>query len=283
MSRGSKSVHKYEYHAVSDDLLKRVKLLTAGGAAGCCAKSICAPLERCKLLSQTGMGRGLWQLLKICHTQEGVFGFWRGNGANCLRVFPNKAILLGCNDIYKTLVCKYFNIEDIPGKRLPGAWGFCTGAFAGMTAVLCTYPIDIVRTQKAGMINAEQHSIRQTAKNVRAQFGMRGLYRGCGTTLLGSIPYEGTKLGVYPVIKGMMPLDEDGRLGTRYKAMAGAISGVICSVPTYPGDTTRRNLQVMAPPRVWQDGSRSGLFWCSDLPLRYDTKSYSTLGQRQIC
>lgn len=31
---------------------------------------------------------------------DGILGFWAGNGANVIRIIPNKAVLFMCNDIF---------------------------------------------------------------------------------------------------------------------------------------------------------------------------------------
>ena len=73
------------------------KNLVAGGIAGIVSRTLVSPLERLKILFQVQYITGhdvkakyvtpvqaLRQILK----EEGVKGFFRGNGANCIRVFP---------------------------------------------------------------------------------------------------------------------------------------------------------------------------------------------------
>ena len=79
------------------------------------------------------------QVVKV----EGFWGLWRGNLANVIRVVPNKGILLMCSDMYKATVA----------AALPGYGGATissiAGGLAGLTAVLLTYPLELVRTRMA--------------------------------------------------------------------------------------------------------------------------------------
>lgn len=101
----------------------------------------------------------------------------------------------------------------------PG-WDLVAGSAAGATAVIFTYPLDLIRTRlawstepsKAKNINQpaqagaaplqikpqtgahaglEQPSIRSVMLHTVRQEGLQGLYRGCMPTLLGILPYAG--------------------------------------------------------------------------------------------
>ena len=66
------------------------------------AKTATAPLERIKMLSQTGEGgRGPVAIARTILRTEGVAGMFAGNGANLLRVFPAKGVVYTANDVYK--------------------------------------------------------------------------------------------------------------------------------------------------------------------------------------
>lgn len=85
--------------------------------AGCASRTAVAPLERLKILFQVqdylnhgkaavGSGKptgattavsvpkynGVWSSLRRIGAEEGFRGYFRGNGANCARVFPYTAI-----------------------------------------------------------------------------------------------------------------------------------------------------------------------------------------------
>ena len=102
------------------------------------AKTFTAPLERVKMMSQTGEGgHGVINIYRNVVRTEGVRGLWAGNGANLLRIFPSKGIVFSSNDVYKTALCKLCNIEvkrEGENVKAPGNISFCAGGMAGMTA-----------------------------------------------------------------------------------------------------------------------------------------------------
>ena len=76
--------------------------ILSGGFAGMVSKTCTAPLERVQILSQTGATHdGILQTLHKLNADGGAKSLWRGNVANCVRVFPHKSILFSCNDFLK--------------------------------------------------------------------------------------------------------------------------------------------------------------------------------------
>ncbi|KAG6772081.1 hypothetical protein POTOM_023477 [Populus tomentosa] len=124
------------------------KELVAGGVAGGFAKTVVAPLERVKILFQTRRDEfksvGLFgSFKKISHT-EGIMGFYRGNGASVARIVPYAALHYMTYEQYRRWII--LNFPDI--GRGP-VLDLVAGSFAGGTAVLLTYPLDLVRTKLA--------------------------------------------------------------------------------------------------------------------------------------
>lgn len=67
------------------------RLMVCGGLAGCIAKTVTNPLERIKMLSQTGehglKSISVVSLYRNIIKNEGVIGLWAGNGVNLLRTY----------------------------------------------------------------------------------------------------------------------------------------------------------------------------------------------------
>ena len=176
---------------------KGALLVAAGGISGAIAKSATAPLERAKLMSQAGARGDFVSLMLQVVKVEGWQGLWRGNMANVIRVIPNKGILLMCSDMYKAGV-----MASLPAAA-SATISSIAGGLAGITAVLLTYPLELVRTRMAFRICdmsagcAPYSTIRSTLLDVLAGGGPLGLYAGVGMTLIGVLPFEGIKFGVY--------------------------------------------------------------------------------------
>lgn len=134
--------------------------------------------------------------------------------------------------------------------------GFMTGSLAGMTATLVTYPMDLVRTQRAGTYGVEKLGMSGMMQENYKTGGIRGLYRGLGLTLLTALPYEGLKFGLYPLFKKSLPAellgiktrDEKGNMKTIFMVLCGGTAGCLAGTITYSNDTVRRIMQIAGRP-----------------------------------
>ncbi|KAL4433457.1 hypothetical protein ABPG77_010310 [Micractinium sp. CCAP 211/92] len=127
-----------------------VKELLAGGVAGATAKSAIAPLERCKILFQTGKLRNasLGHTLSHIYRSEGLPGLFRGNGASVLRIVPYAAVHYWAYEHYRRQLVAAGAL-GAQEHSVPPVLDMLAGAAAGGSAVLVTYPLDLVRTRLA--------------------------------------------------------------------------------------------------------------------------------------
>ncbi|KXJ92249.1 mitochondrial carrier domain-containing protein [Microdochium bolleyi] len=200
----------------------------AGGLAGCAAKTTVAPLDRVKILFQTGNPQfakytsswvGVGRALGDIYARDGVFGLFRGHSATLLKIYPYAAIKFVAYEQYRTFI--------IRGKEHE-TWlrRFTAGALAGVTSVFFTYPLEVIRVRLAFETKTRSSSLVDicrkiynespmikpaaanplaavanakgvaeaaavTARVVTPQTGLINFYRGFSTTILGMIPYAG--------------------------------------------------------------------------------------------
>eukprot|EP00884_Botryococcus_braunii_P013784 jgi/Botrbrau1/22406/Bobra.0091s0011.1 len=232
-----------------------VRELLAGGVAGGIAKSCVAPLERVKILFQTGQMRDftIQQTLVRVFQTEGVRGLWKGNGASVLRIVPYAAIHFGAYEHYRVLVG---DALGSPRGNVPPVIDLMAGSAAGATAVILTYPLDLVRTRLAFHMESVRGGPRQTIRGVMLatvrKEGLPGLYRGVGPTIAGVLPYAGLKFYVYQSMKrayNRVAVSKGGeephhRLPVVAMLTFGACSGLVAQTCTYPLDVVRRQMQV---------------------------------------
>lgn len=215
--------------------------MICGGVAGMIAKTVTNPLDRIKMLSQTGeynvasgaavnatntasrsTGGGfiatmqnISQIYRSIIRNEGILGLWAGNGVNLLRVFPNKAIIFSTNDMYtRYLHQMYFGSSVHSQETLPPVYSFLAGGLAGMTATAVTYPLDLARGRIAGKVGlvASKSAGEATATNAASSAATapvnKKVYNGMIQTILVTIKDEGF-LGLYkgitPTLLGAMP------------------------------------------------------------------------------
>ena len=221
-------------------LQQRLSLIAAGGFGGCVAKTATSPLERIRVLAQTGNSRGISSTAISILESEGWRGFWRGNGTNCMRIFPANGILFATNDFYKDLLRHSFKIEGQPD---PTSLSFFSGSFAGMTASVTTYPLDFARTRLAG-VTGRDIGLMGILREAIQDGGYRSLYRGCGPTIIGAMPYEGIKFGVYGFLSNYYGENNSRNRSVMFSMCSGALAGMTAGLVVYPNDTVRKIMQI---------------------------------------
>lgn len=245
--------------ASSESILDHIPLfakeLLAGGLAGGFAKTVVAPLERLKILFQTRRAEfhstGLSGSVSRIAKTEGLLGFYRGNGASVARIIPYAGLHYMSYEEYRRLIVQAFpNVWKGPTLDL------MAGSLSGGTAVLFTYPLDLIRTKLAyqvvsptklnvsGMVNNEQvyRGIRDCLSKTYKEGGIRGLYRGVAPTLFGIFPYAGLKFYFYEEMKRHVP--EDYKKSIMAKLTCGSVAGLLGQTFTYPLEVVRRQMQV---------------------------------------
>lgn len=243
------------FHGVMESMPVFVKQLVAGGVAGGFAKTVVAPLERVKILFQTRRAEfqsvGLWGSFRKIVNTEGVLGFYKGNGASVARIVPYAALHYMAYEQYRRWI-----VLTMPDIGRGPVLDLVAGSIAGGTAVLVTYPLDLVRTKLAYQV------VGSSGSNIRGQFsappiyngisdcvrkiyrecGTRGLYRGVAPSLYGIFPYAGLKFYFYEEMKSNVP--EEHKKDIMVNLVCGSVAGLLGQTITYPLDVVRRQMQV---------------------------------------
>jgi len=227
----------------------------SGGFAGAISRTVVSPFERAKILFQVqgtgtanynGMFPTIWKMWK----EEGFKGLFRGNGLNCLRIFPYSAVQFYVYQKIKLNLLKPNETELNNYQRL------LAGGICGTASVLATYPLDLVRTRlsiQTANLAKLQKSKAIESKNLKPpgftkviidiyknEGGFWSLYRGIWPTTLGVAPYVAINFAVYEQLKELVP-----NSSAITKLLLGAIAGGIAQTLTYPFDLLRRRFQVL--------------------------------------
>ncbi|KAL2162445.1 hypothetical protein VTH06DRAFT_7358 [Thermothelomyces fergusii] len=232
-----------------------VAAFCAGGVAGAVSRTVVSPLERLKILFQVqSAGRDAYKLsvsqgLAKMWREEGWRGFMRGNGTNCIRIVPYSAVQFGSYNFYK----RHF-FERYPGDSLTPISRLTCGGIAGITSVVFTYPLDIVRTrlsiQSASFAELGERPKKlpgmwkTMASMYKTEGGIVALYRGIIPTVAGVAPYVGLNFMTYEFVRQYLTLEGDQNPSAARKLVAGAISGAVAQTCTYPFDVLRRRFQI---------------------------------------
>ncbi|CAH8275306.1 unnamed protein product [Arabidopsis lyrata] len=244
-----------EKNGIIDSMPLFAKELIAGGVTGGIAKTAVAPLERIKILFQTRRDEfkriGLVGSINKIGKTEGLMGFYRGNGASVARIVPYAALHYMAYEEYRRWI-----IFGFPDTTRGPLLDLVAGSFAGGTAVLFTYPLDLVRTKLAyqvvGSAKAQVKSfpmeqivyrgITDCFSRTYRESGFRGLYRGVAPSLYGIFPYAGLKFYFYEEMKRHVPPEHKKDISL--KLICGSVAGLLGQTLTYPLDVVRRQMQV---------------------------------------
>ena len=255
----------------------------AGGVAGCVAKTVVAPLDRVKILFQAsnpdfqkyaGTWSGAFRAVSLIYREHGVRGLLQGHSATLLRIFPYAAINFMTYDQAEAL------LMPTPETQT-NARRFAAGAISGVTSVLFTYPLELVRvrmayaTRAAGAAHrpsflsimrliysegpgasASTSAPASSTSTVFSRFPILKFYRGFTVSVAGMIPYAGTSFLAWGFLRAtFLPPPPSSSFAIshpkrRQKATPladlsiGAVAGALAQTVSYPFEVVRRRMQV---------------------------------------
>lgn len=241
----------------------QLKHIISGGVAGAVSRTCVSPLERVKILLQiqvrnpkfSGVGATLIKIGK----EEGLRGYFKGNGTNVLRIIPYSAVQFAAYEEFKKLLKISEDLQtQTPVRRL------VAGGLAGTTSVIATYPLDLVRTRLAAQGNGADRRYRSISHAFQTILKDEGglfsgcLYKGLPPTIMGIAPYIGLNFAVYETLKDFVlghfivrareaelkRMDKDKELPVIVRLFCGGLAGGISQTVTYPLDVVRRRMQM---------------------------------------
>lgn len=221
-----------------------------------------APLERLKILFQvqdfvgssaTAGGpkyQGIAPSLRRIYAEEGARGFFKGNGANCVRVFPYVAIQFAVFERVKPVLLELQNANaSAPSEQLATGLKVLGGAVAGVASVIVTYPLDAARarlTVQGGLSSTQYAGIWDAIRGIFHAEGLRGVYRGVLPTIWGIAPYVGLNFAVFETLRTRAPKDAKGNPDPMFLLACGGVAGACGQTAAYPMDVLRRRFQLSA-------------------------------------
>eukprot|EP01117_Protostelium_nocturnum_P009815 TRINITY_DN3503_c0_g1_i2.p1 TRINITY_DN3503_c0_g1~~TRINITY_DN3503_c0_g1_i2.p1 ORF type:complete len:391 (-),score=86.55 TRINITY_DN3503_c0_g1_i2:470-1642(-) len=186
------------------------KYLLAGGIAGMISRSATAPLDRLKIILQTSnTNQGIVKSFTNIYHQEGVKGYWRGNLANVIKIFPESGIRFLSFESYKRML-----FPESDPLRLGPFEKLLAGGLAGATSQISIYPMEVVRARLAvagpGVYSGIGDVITQTIKKE----GPMTFYKGLLPSLAGIFPYAAIDFAIYDHLKGMYIQRKKGKVSS---------------------------------------------------------------------
>lgn len=126
--------------------------------------------------------------------EEGVAALWKGVNAAWLREASYTSLRLGLYEPIKVLF----------GANEPGApffMKFAAGSAAGALGSLAGNPFDVLKTKMMASSGKEVPSMVKTGKDLLANQGIGGFYRGIDSNIARAMVLNGTKMACYDQAK----------------------------------------------------------------------------------
>lgn len=202
--------------------------LCIGGLAGIISRTLVAPIELCKIHKQTQFIPNTNLSYVLQH--EGFLGLWKGNGINCMRVFPQTAIHYVGNGICFDILQRYSTNSYVKNHLIAGSIG-------GILGSISTYPLETFRSHFSVQIKKSKYS---SVFDSISHFTWKRFYSGVSIHILGHVPFNALTFTLYHQYK---------KMGSNYNQrtcslIAGGLAGMQSTAITYPTDVICRRLQL---------------------------------------
>jgi solute carrier family 25 phosphate transporter 23/24/25/41 len=223
--------------------------VVSGFAAGAVSRTCTAPMDRLKVVMQTG-GRlgsganlaeqGVLRGMQSLYKEAGLRGLFVGNVVNVLKVSPELAVKFV---VYEELTSWMQNGQSDNGtggkRNISIGEKMVAGSTAGMVAQTAIYPLEVAKTKMMVAKPSEYRSIAHCLHTTWRTGGVRALYGGLNASLLGIFPYAGLDLAIFSTLRDQLPPDS-GPLGI---LACGTVSSTFAGVVTYPLQLIRTKMQ----------------------------------------
>lgn len=266
--------------------LKRALIdATAGAIAGGISRTVTSPLDVIKIrfqvqleptyswdlvrrnMTATSKYTGMLQATKDIFREEGLPGFWRGNVPALLMVMPYTAIQFAVLHKLKTFAAGSSKTED--HIQLSPYLSYISGALAGCTATVGSYPFDLLRTILASQGEPKVYpTMRSAFVDITRTRGFRGLYAGLSPTLVEIVPYAGLQFGTYDTFKRWTMgwnhhrssttnfISTDDSLSSFQLFVCGLAAGTCAKLVCHPLDVVKKRFQIEGLQRHPRYGAR---------------------------
>ncbi|KAM5446222.1 mitochondrial ornithine carrier protein [Microsporum audouinii] len=195
-------------------------LLVCGAASGAFTSLLLTPVElvKCKMQVPSGpQGKTLRPLaiVSAVFRTHGILGLWRGQLGTLIRETGGSASWFGG---YEGVSALFRHYNPPPQEKLgttddqvnlPIYQQMIAGATAGVLYNFIFYPADTIKsriqtediTAHSAKNGAKMPSFWSVGRTVWKQYGVAGLYRGCGITVARSAPSSAFIFAIYEALK----------------------------------------------------------------------------------
>ncbi|KAI0736254.1 S-adenosylmethionine transporter [Fomitopsis betulina] len=206
-----------------------VQSLAAGGLAGTAVDLLFFPIDTIKTRLQSSQGFA---------RAGGLHGIYKGVGSVVVGSAPGAAVFFCTYDTLKRTIPLSDNLAPLT---------HVLSASAGeVAACLIRVPTEVVKTRmQTSTYGSLAGSSLAAAKLVLSQEGLRGFYRGFGTTVMREIPFTSIQFPLYELLKVRLSQALGRRPLRAYEAaVCGSISGGFAAALTTPLDVLKTRVML---------------------------------------
>ncbi|KAF2869292.1 amino-acid transporter arg-13 [Massariosphaeria phaeospora] len=188
-------------------------LLYCGALSGAFTSLFLTPIELVKCKMQVpmdspaaGVARpGILSTIASIYRHQGLVGYWHGQLGTLIRETGGGAAWFGGYEGVKLLFKRVGRDSSIKDDELPVYQRMAAGAVAGMSYNFLFYPADTIKsrmqTEDVKQLTGGKSTFSAVGKAIWKQHGLKGMYRGCGTTVGRSIPSSAFIFTIYEELK----------------------------------------------------------------------------------
>lgn len=200
-------------------------LWLTGAISGAATSLVLTPVElvKCKIqVPAEQAARGVaastpLSVIKDVYRTQGLLAFWNGQLGTLIREAGGCAAWFGSKETV-TLLFRKYNASSTPAANknpqnlpttmasdlepLPLWQQAVAGASAGMSYNFLFFPADTIKSRMQTESTGKQIKFWDEGKAVYRQYGVKGLYRGCGITVLRSAPSSAFIFIIFDALKG---------------------------------------------------------------------------------
>ena len=204
--------------------------LLIGGISGVVSRTLTAPLELYKLQRQNTFMPN--STIRDVIRKEGVRHLWKGNGTNCIRIFPQTAINYGV-----FIFCDNNIFSDIQDKRISRLF---SGTMGGGVSMVLTYPLETIRSRLSLQTSRTHYrGLGDACRKISAS----DLFKGLRMSILGFAPFTAISFSTYFSYRDTIEENTSWNQDV-VKILSGGLAGITAISITYPTDLIRRRLQL---------------------------------------
>jgi len=229
-----------------DDRLTFVQSFVSGGIAGVASRTITSPLDVVKILAQVGTKdtqQGFLKSFGNIYKNEGLKGFWKGNGIACVRLFPYNAVQFATFTKLKVI------LADPNTGRISPLNSLFAGSAGGIAATIATYPTDMVKTRltvaHSDPSKSKYKGMVDAFRVIYKEEGPAAFYKGMSTSIIGVIPFAGGTFMSYEILDKAWNKPKD-KMTAMENFINGCLAASFAQTFSFPFDTIRKKLQAQS-------------------------------------